>query len=64
MTDTKCPFCGSEKLFIPTGTISLKRSGKFEPDTTTCCKAQAKNIQFKSKRYGNKGPDLKDIAEI
>lgn len=64
MTDTKCPFCGSGKRFIPTGTVSYKRSGTYEADTTVCCKAQSQNIQFKEKRYGAQGPDLDEISKI
>jgi len=63
MKDIKCPFCGSEKIHLETGTISLKRSGKYEPDTTICCLAQKKNIEFRGKRYGQ-GKDAPDIDEL
>lgn len=64
MTDFLCPFCGSTERLIKTGTISLKRSGKFEPDTTTCCKAQSKNMEYGKKRYGAGAPPIDEISKL
>lgn len=64
MTDQVCPFCGSNKRFLNTGTVSLKRSGAYEADTKICCKAQSINMAFKNKRYGSEGPTVDEISKI
>lgn len=59
-----CPFCGSKTRTLETGTISLKRSGKFEPDTTSCCGAQEKNLRYMRKRYGKDSGQAPDMSEV
>lgn len=46
MNDTKCQFCGSEKIKVETPYISLGNSGDYEKQFDYCCKAQKQNNKF------------------
>ncbi len=72
MSDTRCPFCGSEKIIIAPQVakgytaVELKRNGKYEPKEAYCCNSQRKNAQYLQKRYGrdqSKWPD-KDPSSL
>ena len=44
--DTKCQFCGSEKIKVPTPFIKLGNSGEYEEQFNYCCLAQKQNRKF------------------
>ena len=64
MSENKCPFCGSKKIFLETPFIDpiTKEHGK-----TFCCSAQKKNHEYIKKRYSpfdvNK-PSVEDISKL
>ena len=64
MSESKgCPFCGSETVLIKSPTLSLKRSGEYEPDMTPCCKAQAKNMQYSRLHKNSDGSAVTDVED-
>lgn len=50
MSDTKCPFCGSEELKLKTPFVELDGKGNYIPKETWCCTAQAKNQKYAKSR--------------
>lgn len=66
MSDTKCPFCGSDKTMIETPYVELNREGEYVPKKTPCCNAQAHNIQYVKKRFDPRdtnNPDPEEVAK-
>lgn len=64
MEKTKCPFCGSEEIKIPTPFIDPVTG---ETIMTFCCKAQEKNNKYIERHTdpitGEK-PDLEEVSKL
>jgi len=61
MTDFRCPFCGSDKMWIETPYID-RITGK--PKKTMCCGKQKTNYDFTLKRYSPLRGDVPSIDKI
>lgn len=65
MSDTKCTFCGSEKILTETPYVELKEIGEagkpiYAPKMQFCCRAQEQNHKYRNKFVGQK-PSIEDI---
>ena len=50
MSDTKCPFCGSEELKLKTPFVELDDKGEYVATETWCCAAQGRNQKYAKNR--------------
>lgn len=64
MSDTKCPFCGSDKIKMETPYVELGRDGEYHAKTTFCCKAQAANAKYVTKRFDPRNEDKPSPEEV
>lgn len=64
--DFKCPFCGSTKLHLKTPYTKKNKKWPigYEAETTYCCLKQAKNQEYREKRFHPRLSRKPDSAEV
>lgn len=60
----ECIFCKSKETIKKTPFVSLKTNGKYESDTTYCCKAQEQNHTYVKAHYKpGEEPNVEEVEK-